>query len=146
MKKLWIVLAGLLFGTVLAHAQDISQAQVPSVVLNAFKKEFPKASDIEWELKGDAYKVDFEIGFTDHTLTLDNTGKILKHKQDIKQGDLPQAAASAIAKDFAGFKVSDISKTTAEGNSTFKLDLKKGTEEWEIVFDEAGKILSKKAD
>lgn len=146
MKKLCIVWVGLFLGVVLAHAQDIPQSQVPSVVLNAFKKEFPKASDMEWELKGDVYEVEFEIGFTDHELTLDNTGKILKHKQDIKQSDLPQAVSSAIAKDFAGFRLSDISKTTTEGSTTFKLDLKKGTEEWEIVFDEAGKILSKKAD
>lgn len=146
MKKLCVVLAGLMLGVVLAYGQDIPQAQVPSVVLNAFKKEFPKASDIEWELKGDAYQVEFEIGFTDHELMLDNTGKILKHKQDINQSDLPQTVASAIAKDFAGFRLSDISKTIADGNATFKLDLKKGAEEWEIVFDQAGKILSKKAD
>lgn len=146
MKKLCVVIAGLLFGIVLAHAQDIPQAQVPSVVLNAFKKEFPKASDIEWELKGDVYQVEFEIGFTDHELTLDNTGKILKHKQDIKQTDLPKAVTEVLAKDFAGYRMSDISKTTEGTTVTYKLDLKKGQEEWEIIVDGNGKVLDKKAD
>ncbi len=146
MKKLLVLLSGLLLGIVMAHAQNIPQAQVPSVVLNAFKKEFPKASDIEWELKGEDYEVEFEIGFTDHEVTLDKTGKIIKHKHDIKQADLPQAIASAIAKDYAGYRASDFSKTISNGTTTYKLDLKKGQDEWEIVFDESGKILHKKAD
>lgn len=146
MKKLMGLLAGLLLGVVLVHAQDIPQAQVPSVVLNSFKKDFPKARDIEWELKGDVYKAEFEIGFTDHEVTLDKTGKTLKHKQDIKESDLPQPVASVIAKDFEGFRLSDISKTISDGSLTYKLDLKKGTKEWVIIIDEMGKILNQKAD
>lgn len=146
MKKIMVLLAGLLLGTILVHAQDIPQAQVPSVVLNAFKKDFPKAKDIEWELKGELYQVDFEIGFADHEVTLDNTGKLVKHKQEIKQAELPQAVATVIAKDFNGYRVSDISKTIDNAVTTYKLDLKKGQEEWEVTFDETGNILHKKAD
>lgn len=141
-----VLLAGLLLGVVSVHAQDIPQAQVPSVVLNSFKKDFPKASDIEWELKGDVYKAEFEIGFMDHEVTLDKTGKALKHKQDIKESDLPLTVASVIAKDFEGFRLSDISKTISDGSLTYKLDLKKGTKEWVIIIDEMGKVLNQKAD
>ena len=62
MKSKTIQLAVLLLlGTGTIFAQDIPKSQVPSVIVNNFKKEFPKANDIEWEMQGDLYNVDFKI-------------------------------------------------------------------------------------
>ena len=64
-------------GTIIA--QDMRQSDVPSVVVNNFKKEFPKAKDVEWEMKGDVYNVEFEIGlFTDYKAWYEASGKIIK--------------------------------------------------------------------
>lgn len=146
MKKIMMIAAGILLGTVLTYAQDISEAQVPSVILNNFKKEFPKASDVEWELKGTEYEVDFEIGFTDNEAWFDTTGKMVKRKEDIKVSELPEAVHTTIKKDYAGYRASDAKKITSGNEVTYQLELEKGNTEWKILFSAAGVELSKVND
>lgn len=146
MKKLILIVAGIMLGTVLTYAQDISEAQVPSLVLNAFKKDFPKASDVEWELKGTEYNVDFEIGFADHEAWFDSSGKIVKHREEIKQSELPESVCATLKKEFSGFRISDIKKIKTESSITYEVDAKKANDEWELTLDDSGKIVNKKAD
>ena len=61
-KQILSIGVALLIGSI-AQAQDIPQSQVPSIIVNKFNKEFPKASDIEWEMDGNLYNVDFEMGW-----------------------------------------------------------------------------------
>ena len=146
MKKHVLVVTMTLFVSLSSFAQDISEAQVPPVVLNAFKKNFQTATDMEWKVKGANYEVDFEIGKADHEVQYDATGKVLKHKQDIQQSDLPASINSVIAKDFKGYDASHV-KRIQNGNSiTYKVDLKRGTDKWEVTFDEAGTVLAKEPD
>jgi hypothetical protein len=49
-----------------SFAQDVPSSQVPSVILNSFKEQFSKATDVEWELNGDQYNVEFDISSADH--------------------------------------------------------------------------------
>jgi hypothetical protein len=146
MKNHVLVFTMTLFVSVSSFAQDISEAQVPSVVLNAFKKEFQKATDIKWEIKGNNYDVDFEIGKADHEVWYNATGKVLKHKQDLKQSDLPASINSALAKDFKDYGASDVKRIQTGNSVTYKVDLKSETEKWEVTFDEAGRVLAKEPD
>jgi hypothetical protein len=142
MKKIMII-AGLMLGTVLTYAQDIAESQVPSVVLNNFKKEFPKASDVEWEQKGVGFEVDYEIGFVDHEAWFDNTGKMIKHVEDIKVQDLPESVRNVIKKEYDGHRASDAKKITQEDQVTYQVELEKGNVEWKITFSTTGKELKK---
>src|SRR6478609_6371041 len=69
--------------------QDVPQSQVPSLVVNNFQQSFPKAFDVEWELEGENYKVEFETGLLrdDHEALYDKAGKLLRHKEEISQSD-----------------------------------------------------------
>jgi uncharacterized membrane protein YkoI len=146
MKKQVLVFSVMLFVGVNLFAQDISEAKVPSVVLNGFKKDFQKAADVEWELKGSNYEVDFEIGAEDHEVWYDATGKVVKHKQDIQQNDLPATISNVIARDFKDYRVSDVKRIQSGNSVNYKVDLKNGSEEWEVTFDETGKVVTKDAD
>lgn len=54
-------------------------------------------------------------------------------------------AKTVIAKDFAGFKIDEIEKSTdAKGISSYEMEAAKGKEKLELVFDVAGKLLSQK--
>lgn len=60
-------------------AQNMDRRQVPSVVLNNFDLQFPKAVDVEWEKIGDPFKVDFETGRSnDHTIWYDALGDLVR--------------------------------------------------------------------
>lgn len=145
MKNL-LLITGLLFQSVFCVAQDIPQSQVPSVVVNSFKQQFPKATDVEWELKGDQYQVEFEIGLADHEAWIDATGKIVTLRQEIPAKDLPEAVKTTIKRDFDGYRTTDTKKITDHGTITYKAELKKFSEEWDVTFSQDGKILDKKAD
>lgn len=129
------------------NAQDISEAQVPSVVLNKFKQTFPKASDVEWEKKGDRYEVDFEIGFsTDHEIIYTAEGEVVRHKEDIGADALPANVQAAVKAEFPDFRMDDTERITESGNVTYSMELKTLREEWKVVYDANGALLSKVAD
>ena len=146
MKKLMLVVAGILLGIVISFAQDVKETDVPSVVLNSFKKEFSKANDVEWEIKGDVYDVEFDVGFADHEAWFDNTGKMIKHEEEIKTAGLPETVSSVLRKEYKPYQISDVKKIEIESKVVYQLDLKNGNEEWKMTFDSTGKLVEKKAD
>lgn len=141
-KHITIIATALTLISTATFAQDINPSQVPSVVANSFKKEFPKASDIEWELDGNNYTVDFEIGwFTDHEIWYDVAGKMLKHVEEISKGDLPKAITAKIDSDFKDLKIDGIKKITEGNEVNYSVELENFTEEWKVIFTGTGEIL-----
>ncbi len=135
------VLSILFLGATSLFAQDIQEAQVPSVIVNNFKKEFPKAKDVEWEKKGDQYNVDFEIGWgTDYEAWFSESGKLIKYKQEISEADLPQPIKDAIQKEYAGYRIDDAKKIVKNGVDTYKVEIEKGQDERKLVFSKDGKL------
>jgi ribonuclease BN (tRNA processing enzyme) len=144
MKNLSIMF--LLLSAGCASAQDISQQNVPAVVVNAFQQKFPQQSTVEWELKKGLYEAEFEIKNLEHNVYLDTTGKIVRYKQDITVNDLPAAINVAIQQNFKGYKIEDVKKIE-EGNAvTYKFELEKGKDERKVMFSADGKIIENVAD
>lgn len=150
MKKNILLALFVLFGTSRIFAQDIPQSQVPSVVVNSFQKSFPKATDVEWELQNadQLYKVEFETGLAgyDHDAWYDKTGKLVKHKEEISRNDLPPSVTAKINTDYKGYRIDDVKKITEGNVVTYSLEIKSGKEEWKLVLDAGGNVLSKVAD
>lgn len=149
MKKSFLIgVAAMFFKASTALGQDIPQNGVPSIIVNSFQQTFPKAIDIEWELKGELYKAEFETGLfgKDHEAWYNETGKLVKHKEEISKGDLPKKVTAKISKDFSGYRVDDVKKITEDNNVTYTLELKSFTKEWKMAFDKEGTVLNKVAD
>lgn len=149
MKKSILIIASMMFlSTSVIFGQDINKSQVPSVVMNSFQQKFSKASDIDWEMEGDLYKVEFEVGMRklSHDVLIDKTGKIVHHKEEITKGDLPNSVASSIDKDFPGYRTDDIKKITEGDNTIYIVEVKKMDEEWKLTYDSNGKLVNKIAD
>ena len=142
MKKTMKLLAILFLGTGTIFAQEIPESQVPSVIVNNFKKEFPKASDVEWERQGDQYNVEFEIGwFTDYEAWFTETGKIIRFTEDISERDLPEAIKNAIKTQYKGYRIDDVEKITENGVETYKVEIEKGDDERNLVFSTNGELI-----
>ncbi|MBW3524496.1 MULTISPECIES: PepSY-like domain-containing protein [unclassified Chryseobacterium] len=129
-------------------AQDIRQSEVPSIILNNFQKTFPKASDIDWEIKGNLYEVEFETGFLgdDHKVLYSRDGKLVRHEEEISKSGLPKAVLASIKRSFNGYRTDDIKKITEGGKVIYNVELKNYSQEWKVVFDAQGKILQKRED
>jgi hypothetical protein len=136
-------MTSMLLLVVTSFAQEITEAQVPASVVAAFKKDFPQATETKWEKKDNTHTVKFKVGGVDHKGWLDNNGKLVKHKIDIKESELPAAVAATLKKEYSNFKVSGVYKMQEGNATTYEMDLKNDQEKWEAVFGEDGKIIKK---
>ncbi|KDN55610.1 PepSY-like domain-containing protein [Flavobacterium seoulense] len=147
MKKQILTLAAISMFSI-SMAQDIPSSQVPSVILNQFNKNFPKATDVEWEIKGNLYNVDFETGWNvDHEVWYNAEGKMTKHKEDISLKELPKAVHNKIKTNFKGYTIDDLKRITDNGKVVYKMELNSLlNQDWDVIIDANGTILSKIAD
>ena len=121
-------------------AQDIPQEQVPSLVLNAFQSKFSNATDVEWEKKGDLFKVEFEIGSLDHDLWIDKTGNIKKHKEEFSKTNLPEAVNQKIKTEFSGYRIDDVDKIETDGKVFYQVELDGKSDDRDVLFSSDGSV------
>lgn len=141
--KYWssLVAASVFFVT--ASAQDLSRHQVPSVVVNAFKGQFPKATDVDWEMGNGHYEVDFEIDRLDHEVWLNRDGEILRHQQELRVRSLPEKLRTSVRNQYRSFRIIEADKLQTGKVTAYKLDLISvtKTKRTEIIVDESGQVL-----
>jgi len=136
-----------LLGTAAVSAQDLNPADVPSDVTSSFEQAHPNATDVEWEMEGDSYKVEFEIDGKDQEIWYAADGQTNKMEKDLREDELPEAIVSAISSNFAGYKIDSIEMTEQNGTATYEVELEKGwDEEIKVIFDADGKVLSERKD
>ena len=145
-KQVFLATAIAMFG--FANAQDIPQSQVPSVILSSFNTNFPKAQDIEWEMEGTQYKVDFETGWSvDHEVWYSANGEMVKHKEDISPRELPESVNKTINTKYVNYSIDSPQRITEGQHVYYKVDFDSLlNQDWEVVMDANGNELSKMAD
>lgn len=136
-----------LMSTNLSFAQEISTGQVPSVILNKFTKEFPKARSVEWEKEASIYKVEFELGWNiDHEIRYNSAGEITMHSHDISKKELSQAALNTLNAEFSDFRVDDVKRIATGAEVVFSMEANSLLTDWKLVMDQNGKIISRVQD
>jgi len=145
MKKLSIIVL-LTATSCTSFAQDIAQKDIPSVVVNTFQQKFPNQANVDWEMKKGVYEAEFKVNSIEHNVYLDNTGKIVKYKQEISENELPATVMAAIKKDFSGNKLDEIEKYEEGITVTYKVKLEKGKDERKVTFGSDGKVIVNKAE
>ncbi|WP_421812762.1 PepSY-like domain-containing protein [Flagellimonas sp.] len=131
-----------------SNAQDITQNQVPSLIVNLFSAEFQKGTDIEWEMDGTLYTVDFETAwYLNHTVWYNEEGNIVKHMEDIQVSKLPKAVKQKIKSGFSSYIIDDIERITENEKIVYRFELNSMIhQDWDVVVDSKGKIVSKIVD
>ena len=134
-----------LLSTATLFSQDVLQSDVPSIIVNNFKKEFPKASNVEWEIKNNQYNVDFKIGwFTDFDAWFTQEGKLVKYTEEISNSKLPKKIKEYVKNNFADFKIEDAKKVVTNGVLTYKIEIEKRNFEQNLIFSKNGTIINTK--
>jgi hypothetical protein len=122
-----------------------TKEETPAAAKSAFAAKFPGAQKVKWSVeKPGEFEVEFTMNKVESSALFDATGKFLEAETEIKQSELPQAVQATIAKDFAGYKLDEIEKST-DTNSvvSYEMEAVKGKEKLELGFDANGKLLSK---
>ena len=121
-------------------AQDLSESEVPSVVLNAFQTKFSKATDVEWELEGDLYKCEFQVGRFDHDIWINKSGEIKRHQEEISKNDLPAAITQKVKNEFNGYRIDDVDRIDADGKTYFEVELDGRGNDRKVMFNADGSV------
>ena len=137
-----------LLSTNLSVAQDISPGQVPSVVLNKFTREYPKARGVEWEKEAAIYKVEFELGWNiDHEIRYSSTGEITMHSHDISKKDLPKAVLHTLNTEFNDYRVDDVKRIASGAEVVYSMELNSLLQsDLKVVIGQNGKVGSRLQD
>lgn len=123
-----------------AVSQDISEKEVPSLVLNALQSKYSSATKVDWELEGDVYKAEFDVGSREHDLWIDKNGNITKHKEDFPKKELPQAITQKLQSEFKDYKIDDADKIEEGGKILYEVDLDGSKDERKVLFTADGKV------
>jgi hypothetical protein len=140
-----IILFVAVFATA-AVSQDISEKEVPSLVLNALQSKYSNATKVDWELKGDVYKAEFEVGSREHDLWIDKSGNITKHKEDFPKKDLPRAITQKLESEFKDYKIDDADKIEEGGKVLYEVDLDGSKDERKVLFTAEGNVQENNID
>lgn len=146
MKNLKIA-ALLMFATATISAQDLRSDEVPANLKSTFETSFKNVKDVEWEKKGDHFKVEFEINRMDHDIWYDAQGNVVKSEIDIKSSDLPSAVASAVKTKYSDYKIDSVKVHEEGGKKVYEIEIDKGwSNERELRVDASGNIVSDRED
>ena len=122
-------------------AQNISQSNVPAVVLNAFQLKFPNADDVKWKLEKGNYRVNYRINSKDNKLTMDYKGNVLKHIQDLYISEIPKTVLETIRSKVTYFDVNDADRYEDGDKIEYEIKFKIDGKNYYFRIMDKGKLL-----
>jgi hypothetical protein len=143
-KSLLSISAAVIAG--FASAQDLKTTDVPSVVLSTFQTSFGNATDVEWELRDNLYKADFELSSVDHDVWLAADGTVKRLEKELRDKDLPTAIRSKIQTELGKFTIDEVTAISEGDKVSYEVDLESSSEDRTVVFSADATILSNKID
>ena len=144
MKKIIVLLSACLLISLMGYTQKVTPDKVPVPVKQSFTKKFPAATDVKYEMEKKDYEINFKDKGVEMSVNFDATGKWLETETEIKESELPKEVSISAAKNFSGFKISEVAKTeTPDKGLIYEMDLKKDKEGFEVRFSPKGDILKK---
>jgi Putative beta-lactamase-inhibitor-like, PepSY-like len=144
MKKLLVVMSAFLLICLMGFTQKITPEKVPVPVKKAFATKFPAATDAKFELVNNYYNVVFNDKGVGTTAKYSPSGKWLITETSISESDLPKEVSASLAKDFADFKISAVTKVESPDKPLFyTMDLQKEKEGYNAQFSPKGDVLKK---
>ncbi|MFN2457156.1 MAG: PepSY-like domain-containing protein [Chitinophagaceae bacterium] len=121
-----------------------TNVDVPASVRSTFEQNNPGATDVEWDNKGDEFKVDFRINGEKNTLKYNKDGKQIKSEMRIDKAALPASVTKVVASEYAGYSIEKADEINEDGKGKqYEVELKKGDEVVDVHFTADGKVIKK---
>ncbi|MGA2822265.1 MAG: PepSY-like domain-containing protein [Bacteroidales bacterium] len=142
MKKLIASLSACLLIGLMVYTQNIPPDEVPAPVKQTFAKKFPAATSIKYEMGKNDYEVTFKDNGVEMSADFNSSGEWLETETIIKESDLPKEVTASVAKNFAGYQISEVAKVKAKNKGLiYKIDLKTNKVGFEAQFSPKGNVL-----
>lgn len=142
MKKVNLVLAICIGGTLVLNAQKLKQSQVPAAVKSAFTKAYPRTV-AQWEREDGNYEVVFKKDGKEMSSVIDKSGKLLETETECSLADLPQNIQSYIKINYKNSKIKEAAKIVKASGEVNYEAVVNGKE---LMFDTNGKLVKKASE
>jgi hypothetical protein len=144
MKKIIVLLSACLLISLMGFTQKLTPDKVPAPVKQAFEKKFPTAIDVSYEMEKKDYEVIFKDKEVSMSANFNSKGEWLETETVITESDLPKKVSHSIAKNFAGYKISEVTKIDGPNKVVnYEMDLNKDKLGYEVKFSSKGDILKR---
>lgn len=141
--KTIITIFALSLGFSFANAQTLKEAEVPTAVKDAFKKQYPSAKVKKWEKEGANFEAEFMVGKVENAAAYDATGKLVMTEMEIKVTELPKAVTDYINTNMKGKKAKEASKMTyTDGKVQYEAEV----DDVDYLFDDKGNFIEKETE
>ncbi|MFT6503234.1 MAG: putative lipoprotein NlpE involved in copper resistance [Crocinitomicaceae bacterium] len=145
MMKKKITTMVLLVGLGIVSCAQETSSETPTKVEDAFNAKFPKAKHVEWEKENDTeWEAEFKLNGTDYSANFSDEGVWKETEHGIKIKQLPEAIQNTLSSEFSEYKIEEAEMVESPDFSGYEVEIEKGEESMEVVFDQAGKIIKKK--
>ena len=151
MKKLFVACSAICIAT-LAVGQSkevkIEAKDVPEAITKKFTAFYSDVKKVKWEKDSIWYEAEFVQNKTETSVTFSADGNIIEKEWEIKKTEFPKAVSDSLAKNFAGFKIEEVSKVEKSGLVIYEAEIngkKDGKKvEYIAVYSSDGKLINKR--
>jgi hypothetical protein len=126
-----------------SHSRDVMPPAKPAT---KFKADFPKASDVEWEVADSIYEVEFDVRFRDWKAYYDAEGNLLMTVEEIYRSELPAVVKNAAEAKYPKYHFEDIDKIRRGTEVFYKIEMERHDTEVELLIQSNGTITEEKID
>ena len=143
MKKLILIASSLCLINA-AKAQNLKEAQVPELVKQSFSKVYPNIKVDAWEKEAANYEAEFHLNNVESSALFSEHGNFIELEQEIVLTDLPKAAIDYCHLNYKKYKLNEAAIITdVYKKASYEIELKKGKEKFDLLFDEKGNFIKK---
>ena len=138
--KTIIILFGILALVINAHAQKLSESDVPAAVKTQFSSMFPNVKAYKWEKENGIYEAEFKQNKVETSVLFEADGKYFQTETEIAVSELPGGVRDYASKNLPGKKIKEASKIAlADGTLTYEAEISGA----DYIFDANGNFLKK---
>jgi hypothetical protein len=135
MKKSALIIIGLISFTGL-FAQTKSSKHIPTVVKNAFTKQFPTVKTVKWDKEETEFEASFDLNGLDNSVLFDAKGNVLETESEIKE--VPKEILAYVKAKYPNHKITESAKiTNAKGEISYEAEVKGN----DLIFDSKGNFI-----
>lgn len=125
-----------------AQSEDIPASKVPSLIINQFNADFPKADHADWEVKSNVYKVDFQVGWhKDFEVWYNAEGNKIRIKEESSKKELPSAIVQLLNKNYSSYHVEEVEKIVENNKVSYRVEIEHRNDEKTLLFNEKGNLI-----
>jgi hypothetical protein len=126
-----------------SHSRDVTP---PAKLATKFKADFPKASDVEWEIADSIYEVEFDVRFRDWKAYYDAKGNLLMTVEEIYRSKLPAVVKNAAEAKYPKYHFEDMDKIRRGTEVFYRIEMELRDTEIELLIQSDGTITDEKID